>query len=183
MRVVSVNVGLAEPLVVGGRPSTSAIRKRPVLGSVAVGKERLAGDDCADRRVHGGPDKAVYAYPTEHYDPWRTELGISELPWGTFGENLSLEGAHEDAIRIGDLLGIGTAELAVTRPRLPCAKLNARFARDDMTTRMLANARSGFYLAIRSTGRIMAGDEVRVLVSDPAAPTVLADFRRRAHSG
>ena len=182
MRVRSVNVGLAAPLVVGGRQSTSAIRKRPVEGPVEVEEGRLAGDECADRRVHGGPDKAVYAYPTEHYDPWRTELGVSELPWGSFGENLSVEGAREDEIRIGDVLRIGTAELTVTRPRLPCAKLNARFEREDMTSRMLANARSGFYMAIRATGRVAAGDEVRRLATNPAAPTVLADFRRRAHS-
>ena len=182
MRVRSVNVGLPEPIVVGGRPTTSAIRKRPVRGPVEVEDGHLAGDACADRRVHGGPDKAVYAYPTEHYDPWRAELGVTELPWGSFGENLSVEGAREDEIRIGDLLGIGTAELIVTRPRLPCSKLIARFERDDMATLMLANGRSGFYLAIRTRGRITAGDEVRRLATNPEAPTVLADFQRRAHS-
>jgi MOSC domain-containing protein YiiM len=182
MRVRSVNVGLPEPLVVGGQPAKSAIRKRPVVGPVEVEDGHLAGDASADRRVHGTPEKAVYAYPTEHYEPWRTELGVAALPWGSFGENLSLEGAREDEVRIGDVLGIGTARFTVTRPRLPCVKLNARFERDDMMTRMLANARSGFYLAIRAKGVLAAGDEVRQLATDTSAPTVLADFRRRAGS-
>jgi MOSC domain-containing protein YiiM len=140
------------------------------------------GDDVADHRGHGGPQKSVYAYPHEHYPLWTVELGDAPLPVGVFGENLTVEGLSEEAVRIGDVLGIGSAELVVKRPRMPCVKLNARFERDDMIDRMLANGRSGFYLGVRATGSLRAGDEIRLVDRLPAAPTVLEDFRRRAHS-
>ena len=183
MRVVSVNVGRAAPLLVRGRPTPSAIRKRPVEGPVAVEAEHLAGDESADRRVHGGPRKAVYAYPSEHYPAWRSELDLDDLPFGSFGENLTIEGLLEDGVRIGDVLEVGTAEFAVTQPRLPCSKLIARFEREDMAERMLANGRSGFYLTVRRTGTLRAGDPIRRSHSDTTVPSVLDDFRRRAHTG
>jgi MOSC domain-containing protein YiiM len=182
MKVLSVNLGQPEPLEFGGHTHRSAIRKRPVDGPVAVGPESLVGDDVADHRGHGGPQKSVYAYPREHYAPWREELGDVPLPDGAFGENLTVEGVSEGDLRIGDVLGVGTAELVVTRPRLPCLKLNARFRRDDMIDRMIANERSGFYLGVRATGTLQAGDAIRRLGGDPSAPTVRDDFRRRAHS-
>jgi MOSC domain-containing protein YiiM len=181
MIVVSVNIGQPEPLVFREHVHSSAIRKRPVTGPVEVGPLHLVGDDVADHRVHGGVEKSVYAYPREHYAPWKAELGDIPLPLGSFGENLTLEGVSEDDVRIGDVLGIGTAEFSVTRPRLPCLKLNARFQRDDMIDRMLANERSGFYLAVRKTGALQAGDAVHRLAHDPSALTVREDFRRRAH--
>ncbi|MCI4325209.1 MAG: MOSC domain-containing protein [Thermoplasmata archaeon] len=182
MKVVSVNLGRPEPLVHGTTTLRSAIRKRPVKGPVEVGAESLVGDDVADHRGHGGPQKSVYAYPREHYPFWKEELGDVPLPVGVFGENLTVEGVLEDDLRIGDVLGIGSAELVVTRPRLPCVKLNARFQRDDMIDRMLANERSGFYLGVRATGILQAGDEIRRLAEAPSALTVREDFRRRAHS-
>lgn len=181
MIVLSVNLGHPEPLVFRDQTHSSAIRKHPFFGPVEVGPDSLEGDEVADRRVHGGLRKSVYAYPTEHYAAWQAELGDVKLPVGVFGENLTIEGTSEDEIRIGDVLGIGTAEFAVTQPRLPCMKLNARFQRDDMIERMLANERSGFYLTVRQTGTLQAGDEIHRLASDPSAATVRDDFRRRAH--
>ena len=182
MKVLSVNVGRAVPLQAGDRVVPSAIRKTPVGGPVRVETDHLEGDESADRRVHGGPLKAVYAYPAEHYGPWRAELGVATLPMGSFGENLTLEGLLEATTRIGDVLAIGSAELAVTRARLPCFKLEAHFGRNDLAERMLANGRSGFYLTVRRRGTLAAGDEVRIILSDPSAPSVLDDFRRRAHA-
>jgi MOSC domain-containing protein YiiM len=181
MIVVSVNVGQPEPLVYREHTHTSAIRKRPVSGPVEVGPESLVGDAVGDRQVHGGPQKAVYAYPVEHYDPWRAELGEVELPFGSFGENLTIEGVLEHDVRIGDVLGVGTAEFGVSRPRFPCLKLNARFQREDMISRMLSNERSGFYLTVRRTGTLRAGDRIRRVATDQNAPSVRDDFRRRAH--
>ncbi|MCI4333692.1 MAG: MOSC domain-containing protein [Thermoplasmata archaeon] len=181
MIVVSVNLGHPEPLVFRDQTHTSAIRKHPFFGPVEVGPDSLEGDEVADRRVHGGLRKSVYAYPNEHYAAWQAELGDVKLPVGVFGENLTIEGTSEDEIRLGDVLGIGTAEFAVTQPRLPCMKLNARFQRDDMIERMLANERSGFYLTVRQTGTLQAGDEIHRVATDPSAATVRDDFRRRAH--
>jgi MOSC domain-containing protein YiiM len=180
MIVVSVNLGRPEPLEFHGHVHSSAIRKRSVSGPVEVGPESLVGDSVGDRQAHGGPQKSVYAYPVEHYAPWREELGDVELPMGSFGENLTVEGISEAVLRIGDVLGVGSAQFGVTRPRLPCLKLNARFQRDDMIDRMLANERSGFYLTVRRTGTLRAGDRVDLLSTDPAAPSVRDDFRRRA---
>lgn len=181
MIVVSVNVGRPDWIEYRDQSHRTAIRKRPVDGPVEVGPESLVGDDVADHQSHGGPRKSVYAYPTEHYPPWTEELAVGEIPIGAFGENLTVRGASEDEIRIGDVLAIGSAEFAVTQPRLPCFKLNARFQREDMIDRMLRNERSGFYLTVRRTGSLRAGEEIRRIGTDPSAPSVREDFRRRAH--
>jgi MOSC domain-containing protein YiiM len=169
MRVTSVNVGLPREVEWRAEAVETAIFKAPVSGPVAVTRLNLAGDRQADLSVHGGPDKAVYAYPSEHYAYWREELPNVALPWGGFGENLTVEGIAEADVRVGDVLRIGTAELVVTQPRLPCYKLNARFQRPDMVKRFLRSRRTGFYLAVRKEGHLSAGDSIELVQSDPSA--------------
>src|SRR5207244_8202025 len=116
--------------------------------------------------VHGGAEKAVYAYPAEHYDFWRRELPDVELPWGAFGENFTTEGLLEDEVWIGDRYRVGTTELVVTQPRMPCYKLAVRFGRHDIVKRFLKSRRSGFYLAVEREGDIGAGDRKSVRVGN-----------------
>jgi MOSC domain-containing protein YiiM len=176
MRVVSVNVGLPRTVTWRGQPITTAIFKEPVAGRVALRGRNLAGDRQADARVHGGPDKAVYAYPAEHYAYWRAELGLEALAWGAFGENLTVAGLDE-AVHVGDRLRVGTAELRVTQPRLPCLKLGARFGRADMPKRFAASRRTGFYLAVVREGEIGAGDPITLIAREPASVS-LAEVTR-----
>ena len=143
MKVISVNVGLPQDVEWRHEIVATAIHTAPVTGPVAVTRLDLDGDRQADLRVHGGLEKAVYAYPTEHYAYWHEELPGVPLPWGAFGENLSIAGLLEPAIRVGDVLRIGTVELVVTQPRMPCFKLNLRFQRSDMVKRFLRSRKTG----------------------------------------
>jgi len=171
MKVISVNVGLPSPLRARDRVVESGILKKPIAGPVRVRTLNLDGDGQADLRVHGGVDKAVYAYPAEHYDLWQEELRL-DLPWGAFGENLTTRGFSEDTIHIGDRLGIGTAVFGVSQPRLPCFKLEAKFERNDMIKRVLDSRRTGFYLRVLQEGRLEAGDAIAVLEQNPARLSV-----------
>ena len=172
VKVVSVNVGIPQEIEWRRDPVVTAIHKEPVPGRVAVKRLNLDGDRQADLRVHGGPDKAVYAYPAEHYGFWRDQLPGIPLPWGAFGENLSIEGLSEQKVRIGDRLRIGSAELQVTQPRMPCFKLNARFQRPDMVKRFVAAGRPGFYLAVIKEGELEAGDSIEWIPTADEAVTV-----------
>ena len=166
-RVVSVNLGLPRDVVWKGKTVTTGIFKEPVSGPVMVRRLNLDGDRQADLTVHGGPDKAVYAYPAEHYASWQAELG-HELPWGMFGENLTLEGLPlEDELAIGDRIGVGAAELVACQPRLPCFKLGIRFDDATMVKRFLQARRSGYYLRVAVEGEITAGDTVTLLEPHP----------------
>jgi MOSC domain-containing protein YiiM len=158
--LVSVNVGLPREVEWRGRTVRTAIFKSPVRGPVRVRRLNLDGDGQADAAVHGGPHKAVYLYPSEHYAWWQEPLG--ELAWGAFGENLTTAGIDEESVRIGDRLRLGTVELVVTQPRLPCFKLALRFGRTDIERRFLASGRTGFYLSVAVEGEITAGDAVTV---------------------
>ncbi len=158
MKILSVNVGLPMEIVSNGKSVTTGIYKTPVHGRVKVGELNLKGDGQADLSVHGGTNKAVYAYPSEHYMYWRRELPGLEIPWGMFGENLTLEGLLEDNAHIGDRFRMGTAVLMVTQPRLPCYKLGIKFGRDDMPDRFLASRRTGFYFAVVEEGNLGEGD-------------------------
>src|SRR5215470_14525560 len=172
MKVVSVNVGLPREVVWKGMTVQTAILKEPVAGSVAIRELNLAGDQQADLTVHGGSEKAVYAYPAEHYEYWRKQLPDVSLSWGAFGENLTTDALWEDTLCIGDLLRVGSAVLQVTQPRMPCYKLEIRFNRDDMIKRFLMSGRSGFYLSVIEPGDVIAGSKIEILNRDPEAVTV-----------
>ncbi|MGH9833395.1 MAG: MOSC domain-containing protein [Blastocatellia bacterium] len=174
MKLISVNVGLPREIFWKNRVVTTGIFKEPVAGRVAVRKHNLAGDQQADLSVHGGPDKAVYVYPSEHYEFWRSELPGVDLPWGMFGENLTIEGLMEDEVNIGDRFRIGSSALAVTQPRMPCYKLAAKFGRDDIIKRFLDSGRSGFYLAVIEEGEVGAGDEIERIHRDENDITIAA---------
>jgi MOSC domain-containing protein YiiM len=172
MRIISVNVGRPRLVMWRGEPVSTGIFKEPVEGRVAVRTLNLDGDRQADLTVHGGPAKAVYAYPSEHYAHWRGELPGAELPWGMFGENFTTEGLLETGVNVGDRFRVGTAELVVTQPRMPCYKLGLKFGRADMLKRFLLSRLTGFYFAVAQEGEAGAGDEVELIARDPAGVTV-----------
>ena len=172
MKIISVNVGLPREVVWKAMTVQTSIFKEPVVGAVTIRELNLAGDQQADLTVHGGPDKAVYAYPVEHYEYWRKQLPDVSFSWGAFGENLTTEGLSEDTVCIGDLLGAGSAVLQVTQPRMPCYKLQLRFNRDDMVKRFLATGRSGFYLSVIEPGDVARGSRVEILDRNPDRVTI-----------
>jgi MOSC domain-containing protein YiiM len=172
MKIVSLNTGLPREVLWRGRMVTTGIFKQPVEGPIALRKLNLDGDRQADLSVHGGLHKAVYCYPLEHYDYWKKELPGRELPMAIFGENFTTQGLSEDSAHLGDQFSVGTAEVVVTQPRLPCYKLGVRFQADDMVKRFLASARTGFYFAVTREGEVGAGDEIKLIARDPNAVPV-----------
>jgi MOSC domain-containing protein YiiM len=173
MKIVSVNVGKPRDVVWKGMTVQTGIFKEPVDGPVAISKLNLAGDKQADLTVHGGSEKAVYAYPAEHYEYWRNKLPQVSFSWGKFGENLTTEGLREDTLCIGDRLRVGSAVLMATQPRMPCYKLDLRFDRDDMIKRFLTSGRSGFYFSVIEPGEVTVGSKVEILSRDPHRVTVV----------
>ncbi len=166
MRVISVNVGQPRELVFGDVRVITGIFKEPVAGRVAVRRLNLDGDRQADLRVHGGPDKAIYLYPSEHYAFWRQQFPEMSLPWGMFGENLTIAGLLEDAVHIGDRFQIGSVQVQVTQPRTPCYKLGIRFGREDIIKRFLASGLTGFYCSVLEEGDVAADDPITLLSRD-----------------
>jgi MOSC domain-containing protein YiiM len=159
---------------------TTGIFKQPVTGRVRVGRLGLDGDKQADLTVHGGPQKAVYAYPSEHYEFWKAELNRSSLPWGMFGENLTTQGLLEDAVHVGDEFRSGSAMLVVTQPRLPCYKLGIKFGAMEMVSRFQASGRSGFYLSVLKEVEVGAGDQIELIRSETLQPTIAEVFKSEA---
>jgi MOSC domain-containing protein YiiM len=180
MRVVSVNVGRPQTVTAGGRSVTSGILKSPVEGRVPLGVLGFEGDGQADPTVHGGPEKAVYLYPSEHYAKWRADLPGTPLPWGAFGENLDIEGLTEAMVHVGDVLRVGPVLLQVTTPRFPCYKLGMKFDDPGMLRRFLSSERSGFYVAVLEPGDVGAGDAIEVVTVQPGAPTILEIVQRKS---
>lgn len=172
MKVVSVNTGLPREVAWHGRIVSTGIYKQSVQGRVPLRKLNLDGDRQADLSVHGGEFKAVYCYPIEHYDYWKQELPGRELPMGSFGENFTTKGFHEDSVHLGDRFSVGSAEVVVTQPRLPCYKLGIRFESDDMVKRFFASRRTGFYLAVSHEGEVGAGDDMNIIGQDANAVSV-----------
>ena len=172
-RLVSVNVGTPQPLSTRrGRTLYSAITKHPVDGPVRVEGVNLAGDDQADRSVHGGPEKAVYAYAREDADWWEDVLGI-DIPNAMFGENLTTEGLDVSGAVVGERWRIGTVELEVCQPRLPCSKLGLRFQDLTMVKKFGLASRPGAYLRIATEGALAAGDHIEV-ISRPSHGVTIA---------
>jgi len=172
VQLVSVNVGLPREVTSHGRVVRTSIWKDPVEGLVHVSSLNLEGDQQSDLSVHGGPEKAVYAYPSEHYEYWRRELPGTDLAWAAFGENFTTEGLLEPDIRIGDRIRVGSAEFLVTQPRMPCFKLGVRFGRDDMVKRFLRSGRTGFYLAVVREGEVATGNSLEIVRRDEHGVTV-----------
>ena len=172
MKILSVNVGLPREIESRGKVTLTSIFKKPVSGRVRVTTLNLDGDRQSDLSVHGGVDKAVYVYPSEHYPYWREELPEADLSWGAFGENLTTEGLLESVINIGDIFRIGSAEFRVTQPRMPCFKLGIRFDRADMVKRFLLSRRTGFYLAVTREGDVSTGDSIECIKQDEHNVTV-----------
>jgi MOSC domain-containing protein YiiM len=179
-RVLSVNLARDATLPMRGYQVRTGIFKEAAAGAVRIERLGLEGDFQVDKRFHGGPDKAVYIYPQEHYAPWQQELGLTEpLPYGAFGENLTIEGLLESDVRTGERFRIGTAVVEVTKPRMPCMKLALKFRRPDMVKRMHANERSGFYVSVVEEGTVEAGDSMERLMERPDRPTIPDVFRMK----
>lgn len=172
MHVISMNAGLPRNVEWRGRIVQTSIFKESVAGRVTVRRLNMDGDRQSDLTVHGGAEKAVYVYPSEHYAYWRQELPGFDLPWGAFGENFTTAGLVEDSVHIGDRFRIGSAEFVVTQPRMPCYKLGIRFGRPDIIKRFLQSGRTGFYLAVTAEGDVAAGDAISVIATDPDGITV-----------
>ena len=163
MKLVSVSVGLPRVVMSAGDTVSTGIFKEPVAGRVALRTLNLEGDRQADLSVHGGPSKAVYAYPSEHYEYWRHELPEVKLPWGMFGENFTTAGLSESELNIGDKFRVGSAVVMVTEPRMPCYKLGIKFGRSDIVKRFLASERTGFYFAVLQEGEVGMGDPMELI--------------------
>ena len=172
MKLLSVNVARPRAIKFGTREVMTGIYKEPVAGRVRVRRHNVEGDAQADLSVHGGEYKAVYAYPFEHYAQWERDLGRSDFKPGMFGENLTISGATEDLVCIGDTLRIGTSVLQVTHPRMPCFKLAHKFGRPQFIKEFLLSGRSGYYLRIVEEGELGAGDVIEFLHRDPQRVTV-----------
>jgi len=172
MRLNSVNVGLPRQVLWKGREVITSIFKKPVSGRIAVRRENLDGDRQSDLTVHGGPQKAIYVYPLEHYSYWHETLPEVEFDMPQFGENFTTEGLDEESANIGDKFRIGSALVMVTQPRLPCYKLAIRFNRDDIIKKFLASGRTGFYFSVVEEGAVAADDEITLDYRDRNNVTV-----------
>lgn len=175
MRVVSVNVGMPREVEWNRRKVLTGIFKSPVAAKLTVRRLNIDGDGQADLTVHGGPDKAVYAYPNEHYGSWSERLD-RELTPGIFGENLTTAGLLEDEVHIGDEFRVGTARLVVTQPRLPCFKLGIRFDDPGMVKSFVQAGKPGIYFAVLEEGVVGPGDPIERIAEDPSRITVAEMF-------
>lgn len=174
MKLLSVNVSKPRAVSYNGKTVHTGIFKVPVSGRVVLHKLNLDGDGQADLAVHGGIDKAVYAYPVEHYEYWRRELLRDDLTHGQFGENLTVEGMLEDDVHIGDVFRLGTALVEVSQPRVPCFKLGLKMGIPTFPKQFLASERSGYYLRVLEAGEVGAGDGIERVKVGPKRLTVRA---------
>lgn len=182
-RVVSVNLAREGSVRFRGRAVRTGIFKEPALGHVRVRTLGLDGDFQADLSVHGGPEKAVYAYPSEHYAYFRDLLAARDLPYGFFGENLTTEGLVENGVHAGDIFRVGTALLRVTTPRSPCFKLGARVGSPAFVATFLRSRRLGFYLSVVAEGEVAAGNAIRPVAVKLQRPTIAAEIEQRYFQG
>jgi MOSC domain-containing protein YiiM len=171
-KILTVCVSRPKLVIFKGRQVSTGIFKTPVEGKLKLRKLNLEGDQQADLSVHGGPDKAVYAYASEHYPWWRAQLPDVDFPNGKFGENLTTEGLLESEVCIGDEFQVGTAVIRVSQPRLPCYKLGVKFGRNDIIRQFTQSGRSGIYFSVLEEGTLGAGDEIRYLRGDGLGITV-----------
>lgn len=182
-RLLSVNVSAGKAFRLRDRDVPTGIFKEPVAGRVALSRLTLAGDVQMDRRVHGGPNQAAYVYPWEHYPFFRASLARPDLSAGFFGENFTTEGLLEDDVRVGDVLRIGSALVAVTKPRGPCFKIGLKAGSPAFVREMLESRRLGFYLRVLEEGEVGAGDRIVRVSSSPGAPTIAEVIERKYFGG
>lgn len=175
MKVLSLNVGTPQVLEWNGKTVRTSIFKSPVTGQRKISFHNVEGDEQADLRVHGGANKAVYAYDVSHYHQWKTVLQRDEWPYGLFGENLTTEGLPDSETRIGDQYRVGSALLQVVQPRFPCTKLNVRFGLPTMLERFMDQKRNGIYFRVIEEGTVQAGDEI-VLTDKSAYAVTIQDY-------
>jgi MOSC domain-containing protein YiiM len=178
MKLVSVQVGRPRRVQWHEKLVSTGIYKDPVAGRIMLHQFNLDGDQQVDLTVHGGVDKAVYIYPSEHYPIWQTEFPDMRLPYGMFGENFTTEGLDESSVCIGDQFRIGRAVVKVTEPRMPCYKLGIRFGRPDMPKRFHASGRCGWYLAVLREGEVAAGDVWECIARNDQQLSVLQRYRQ-----
>jgi MOSC domain-containing protein YiiM len=172
VKLVALNVARPRLVVYRGKTINTGIFKLPVSGPLRLRTLNLDGDRQADLSVHGGPYKAVYGYPAEHYPFWRQELPGVDLPWGMFGENFTTTGLAEDELHVGDRFQIGSSIVMVRQPRTPCPKLAAKFQRDDILERFLLSGRSGFYFSVEQEGSVAEGDAFQLLKRNQEGITI-----------
>jgi len=173
MRLLSLQIGLPRDTAAGGERRYTAFAKRPVTGPIRLTRTGLAGDGVGNPRVHGGPDKAVCCYPSEHYSTWEQELGEALGP-AAFGENFTTAGLTEATVHIGDRFRVGTALVEVSQPRQPCSTLAAMRERKGFVKAVEHSGRTGFYLRVIEEGEVAAGDPIRLVATDPAAISIAA---------
>jgi MOSC domain-containing protein YiiM len=178
MKLVSVQVGRPCTVRWHRKLVSTGIYKEPMAGRIMVYRLNLDGDQQADLTVHGGVDKAVYVYPSEHYPIWQAEFPDMLLPYGMFGENFTTEGLDESSVHIGDQFRIGGAVVEVTQPRMPCYKLGIRFGRSDMPKRFHASGRCGFYLAVLREGEVGEGDVWERIARNNQEVSVIERYRQ-----
>jgi MOSC domain-containing protein YiiM len=167
-----VNVALPKEIDFEGQRLTTGIFKEPIEGRIRIRTLNLDGDRQADLSVHGGPDKAVYAYPVEHYEYWHSVYPDLALPNGMFGENLTVEGLIESKINVGDVFRMGSATVIATQPRMPCYKLGVKFGRMDVIKKFLASGRSGIYFKVSKEGEVEKGDSIDQITKDSNRITI-----------
>jgi len=173
MKLISLNVSLPKTVEFRGNKVTTGIYKDPVQGRIQVRKLNLDGDKQADLTVHGGIEKAVYSYPSEHYPFWRSLYPDIEMNWGMFGENFTTEGLLENQVNIGDEFQIGSTKFAVTQPRMPCFKLGIKFGRGDVIKKFFASGKPGIYFKVLEEGEVGTGDEIKQIRRDENNVTVV----------
>ena len=172
MKLISLNVGQPREIEWNGKAVRTSIFKYPVTDRRHVSQLNIEGDEQSDLRVHGGVNKAVYAYDVSHYQHWKKVLLRDDWGWGMFGENLTTDGLLDQEARIGDVYQIGTAKLQVVQPRFPCMKLNVRFSKPDMVELFMAQKRNGIYFKVLEEGTVQANDEIRLAERSAYAVTI-----------
>jgi len=182
-KILSVNLGRPQSVEYNGEEIVTAIFKTSVTGQVKVHRLGLDGDMQADLTVHGGANKAIYAYPSEHYEYWKGILQNKYLRWGYFGENLTTQNILENSVHVGDRLRIGSTELVVTQPRFPCYKLGIRVGDMTMVRKFQTSGRSGFYMAVGKEGTVEEGDIIELLHLHAEKPTIAQMFMRQDGTG
>ncbi|AAU91449.1 MOSC domain protein [Methylococcus capsulatus str. Bath] len=172
MKIVAISIGSECRIEHAGRRIGTGIYKAPVDHPVHVGVDGIEGDVQVDRENHGGPDKAVYAYSADNYGYWQEDLGLESLPYGHFGENLTITGGRDDEVHIGDTFRGGSVRFQVTQPRVPCFKLGVKVGDHTFPKRFLISGRVGFYLRVLEEGELRVGDHLERTAVDPGSVSV-----------